>query len=93
MQDPGILALRWIEDGRDDLDMLNGCGDAQVLVVAGHLDHQRDVRRFLVEEHSVFLFTVIAESFSMVRQEQDGRPIVESRCGRRPSKRPTSSSA
>ena len=74
----GRRRLHQIEDRRHDVDVLNDVGDAPACArVAFLLDNQRHVDRFVVDEEPVLLLAVVAEPFSVIRQQDDRRPVVQ----------------
>ena len=61
-----------------DVDVLDDVADTAAGAFAGGLfDDQRDVNRFVVEEQPVLLLAVIAKAFAVIRQQDDGRFVVE----------------
>ena len=74
----GHRRLHQVEDRRHDVGLLDEIGHAASGVrSAGLFDDQRDVNRFVVQEQAVALLAVVAQSFAVVRDEHDGRLIVE----------------
>ena len=68
-----------VEDRRHHVDVLHRRRHAAPGMTARQLDHQRHVRRLAVEKHAVLLLAVIAEPLAVVREQHDGRSIVELR--------------
>ena len=78
MQLAGHRRLREIQQRRHQIDVLHQVGDAASAArVALLLDDERDVDRFVVHEQPMLLFAVIAEAFAVIRQQHDGRSVVE----------------
>src|SRR5439155_17172328 len=66
-----------VQNRRYEVDVLNGRRHPPLTAVARTLDHQRHVRRLLIEEQAVLLLAVIAEAFAVIREQDDRRSVVQ----------------
>src|SRR5262249_50781905 len=70
--------FRELENRRDHVDELHDVGEPLAAAgAAGLLHDEWHVNRFIVDEQAVFLLAVIAEAFTVIREENNRRAIVE----------------
>ncbi len=74
----GKRRLHKIQNRGHDVDVLHDVADpASRAGVAGRLDDQRNVNRFVVEKQAVLLLPVIPEAFAVIGEQDDGGAVVQ----------------